>query len=279
MTNEKRRKITRVLALLGGLLFLILLWWLLSFILETNGNYLLPSPWVTFRSLGTALFDQELAPITFTSLGWTFMRLVIGFAVSLFLGAFLGTLSGLFEGFGSFMTPSIVLMKAIPTVAVVLILTGLFFGRDYRAIAPYIPIFLAFLVMFPLIYESFSAGIRSVSKETREALSLDGAERHLSSVWKVYYPKAFPLIAVSFVSSLGLGLKVTIMSEVLIGNNVQNGLGELIREARDWLGMDYLLAYSILGVIVVGLVDLALHFLKKELKKRLDFGKEDSRTR
>ena len=76
-----------------------------------------------------------------------------------------------------------------------------------------------------------------------------------------------PTISLGIIQSLGLGMKVSIMAEVLVGNPKVKGLGMMIKNYYNYVEMDYVLALSLIGIILIGLLDLTLHLVKKKIQK------------
>jgi NitT/TauT family transport system permease protein len=265
---DKKRRVTliKALCLVGGLVFLLLIWWLVSAILRSHNNNLLPSPWEAIGRWAVVLFSPEYASVSWLGIGWTLARLLIGFGISFVLAAILGTLAGLFWPFEAFMKPSVVLTRALPTAAVVLLLGTMFFLRD-QALLPYLPSVLVFMVAFPLIYEAFGRGIRSVDSEQRDALDLDGGHRSLLAIVSVLWPDSQDFVILAVVQSLGLSMKVSVMSEIVSPQSGNLGIGLLIKNA--YLESDLLnvIAYSLVAVFLIGLIDLGTFFVKKALKK------------
>jgi ABC-type nitrate/sulfonate/bicarbonate transport system permease component len=266
--KKKRTWFWGSLAALAGVVFLILLWWLISAILQKQGNELLPYPYDTFLVLLSSLFGQG-AGDTYIALGWTIARLLIGFSIAFIVGAILGSLGGLWKLAGKFMAPGVALCRTVPTAAVVILLVGIFY--QYNLLSPYIPSFLVFLVAFPLVYEAFRQGINEESQDTKDALALDCGAHSLKALVHVYWPDSISYILLAIVQSLGLSLKVSVMSEILVNSSGANGgLGGLIQNARQFLDMKSVIAYSLVAVILIGILDIPLFFLKRSLKKHLE---------
>ena len=78
---------------------------------------------------------------------------------------------------------------------------------------------------------------------------------------------ASPYIGLGIIQSLGLGMKISIMSEVLCGTNKIKGLGRMIYFANQESNMLDLLAVSIIAIIIICLLDISLNILKKMIKK------------
>jgi ABC-type nitrate/sulfonate/bicarbonate transport system permease component len=266
--KTKRAWLYWSIATMAGFVFLIFVWWLISYEMHQGGNRLLPYPLEVAQTLGEVLFSSEAGP-TYFGMGWTIARLLAGFSASFVLGAILGTLAGLHPFLKNFLSPGLAISKAIPTAAVVLILVGVLYS--YKGLPAYIPCFLVFLVAFPVIYEAFCSGISAEPAETVDALKLDGASRSFSGILEVYWPDSLSYILLAVAQSLGLSMKVSVMSEILINSSsVNGGIGGLIQGAELYLQMRYVIAYSLVAVFIIALIDIPMHLLKKKIKSKLE---------
>jgi NitT/TauT family transport system permease protein len=269
MAKQRKTKLITILCGILGLAFLVFLWWLVSYLMHQNGNRLLPYPHEVWIKLTEVLWLPSEAGDTWVAMGWSLARILIGFSASFLLGAILGTLGGLYKAFAAFMAPYVTFSKTMPTAAFVLILVGIFYS--FRGLPPYIPCFLVFLVAFPMIYEAFRSGILSESKEVQDALELDSGKRSLPAVLQVLWPDSQSYISLSLIQSLGLSMKVSIMSEILVNSSVsEGGLGALIQIAQRDLDMSAVIAYSLIAIILILCVDIPVFILKKQLKVGLD---------
>lgn len=265
---KKRRKGEKFIAFLFGVFFFILVWWLLSYILLKEDLHYLPSPQSIFERVGIFLF-REGAARTYSALGYSVLKLSIGFFISFVLAFVLGTLSALFPLFASFEKSHILLFRSIPTAAIALLL-GTAFWLEVPSLQPFIPSILTFLVAFPILYQGFLDGILSLSPETKDALRLEGAERKIESVVFVYWPGAFNFIKLSLTQALGLSFKVTIMSEIVTNSGTLKavGLGTLIGQSITVdADLNAALAYSMVAVLFVFVIDGILYFVKRPIEK------------
>ncbi|MFA5480980.1 MAG: ABC transporter permease subunit [Bacilli bacterium] len=237
-----------------GIGFVFLLWWLTSLIVKAT---LLP----TFPGPEDALplfFELFALSSTWLAVGGTLLRLVISFASAFIVGSLFGILAGMNKPFQAFMRPLIITLRTLPTAAVILVLIVL--------LKPlFAPIIIVFLVIFPISYESMASGIQNLDREIKDAAKLDGASR-LQAITRVYIPLSSPYILLGVVSSLGLGMKISIMSEIIAGSNRVAGLGRLIHLAYIEADMTRIVAISIFAVILIGLIDFAMFYAKRKLK-------------
>jgi ABC-type nitrate/sulfonate/bicarbonate transport system permease component len=264
--KKKRTWLISSLCLLAGLVFFFLIWWIISLVLHSQGNVALPYPNEVGLGMVEMLFGSS-AKTTYEAVGWTLARLIIGFTVSFILGAILGTIAGLFNPFEKFMKPFIIICRSVPTAAIVIILVVLLIG--IKGWPTYIPSFLVFLVAFPLIYQAFEDGIRSEPADEKDALKLDGGDRSVKAIVHVLWPDSQNYILLAIAQSLGLSMKVSVMSEILCdSSNSATGIGILISDARTTLGMKEIIGYSFIAVILIAIIDIPLQIMKRKLKDK-----------
>lgn len=239
-----------------GIGFVFLLWWLISLILKATLLRTFPGP----EDALPLFFELLLLPSTWLAVGGTLLRLLISFAIAFLFGSLLGIVAGMNKGLKNFLRPLIITLRTLPTAAVILILIVLLQPA-------FAPIVIVFLIIFPIAYESMVTGIVNVNKEIKEAAKIDGASR-FQAVVRIYVPLSAPYILLGVVSSLGLGMKISIMAEIIAGSNRISGLGRLIHLAYIEADMTRIVAISIFAIILIGLVDLAMYFAKRKLKAR-----------
>jgi len=243
-----------------GIVLVFFIWWLYSFVLVKQGNspYLFPDPWIVVKTFGANFLSQKV----WNAFGWTMLRLVVGFAVSFLFASILGILGALFDPIRLILKPFVLIMKTVPTAAVVFMILILA-GTNWT------PCYLVFLVVFPIVYESFLQGIDSIDDEIKDALRLETKFYNPRSVFGILLPNASPYVLLSIVTSLGLALKVSIMAEIVAGGSSLAGLGRLIYVANSIeLDMAQVMALSVLAILAIAIVDVALFFVKKAMKKK-----------
>lgn len=103
-------------------------------------------------------------------------------------------------------------------------------------------------------------------QEEIDALSLEGAKRSLQAIIHVYLPDAWPFIELSLVQSIGMAVKVSIMSEVLTANSAgMSGIGTMIILSRhNDGGLETIPAYSLIALGLMIIIDIPFWILKKK---------------
>jgi NitT/TauT family transport system permease protein len=235
-----------------GIALVIFLWWILALIINKT---LFPGPIKTFNTLGTLIIKES----TWAAIGGTLFRLVTAFVLSFVAALIFGILGGISEVFRTIFNPIIVVLRTIPTAAVIFVLIIL--------IKPtYGLLVIDFLLMFPILYEAVVSGVKNVDKTLIDAVKLDAGANTRNGLFKVVIPMAWPYIILGIVQSLGLGMKVSIMSEVLCGDDRIPGLGRMINQAYQETNVPVIFAITVISILLIAILDLSLNFLKRKYK-------------
>lgn len=237
-----------------GVLFLIGVWFLVSAIVDVN-SMVFPSPWNTFKLMFQLLGQKK----TYGYLGFSVLRLIIGFTVSFALAFLLGIIVNNNDGLYNFFTPIITFFKAAPTATFVFLFVVLFGGRNAPALV-------VIVMTFPILYESIVSAIRSTDETVLDASKMDGASK-LKTLFYVQIPLGMPFIALGIVSTFGMAFKVEIMAEIITGIT-KGGLGTMISISQliDATDLTPMFAYSMMAIILVLIVSLVTSILKNKLK-------------
>ena len=233
-----------------GVIFILVIWFVgqNSF----DNEMVIPSFESTFSSL-VSLFSKEK---TYHILGNTLLRLFISISISFILGVLLATLSKMYYRFKEFIKPLMILFKTLP-VAVLIILLLLMFNHD----ALY---FIVCVVVMPLIYEATSSGLEAVDKDITDEIKMFSAI-NFTIIRKIYLPIATPFIITSLLQSVGLGLKVLVMAELL--TDAPNSIGYEILLNKNYINdMSVVYAWSILLIVFVLVIDFLVRIISKKLE-------------
>jgi len=186
-------------------------------------------------------------------LGATLERGLLGFGLALLCGLIIGICAGQNATIGAFFRPLIILTRSTPVMSVI-ILALIWFKRDN------VPIFVTFLMAFPIVVQNIIEGIRGVDKDL-----LQMVVTYQISSWrrftKLYLPSLVPFLAAGISAGLGITWKVLIAAEVLAYPTW--GIGAQMDTARVYLQTDKVFAWTLI-VVVLGLVfDYLLDYLLK----------------
>lgn len=238
---------------LYGTIFIILLWWIISLCVS---SLIVPSPFDTVALAIKYLGDSY----TYVSLGYSLLKMLIGFLLAFFVAFLLGMLVNDNEKLYQFFTPLMTFFKAIPTVALVFLFIVVL--DSSRA-----PVLVVMLIAIPILYEAVVGGLKSDNTNLLEAASMDGA-RKITKVVRIQLPLSIPYIVIGMISAFSLSFKIEIMAEVITGYT-KNGLGSLIKGAQinDPTDLTPIFAYSLIAVVVMLIVTLIATLINEKIRK------------
>lgn len=236
-----------------GFLFIIGLWFLVSALVGLSPA-IFPSPVETFK----VMFELLGTKTTYKYLGFSILRLIIGFGSSLILAFLLGMLVNHNETLYKFFTPLMTFLKAAPTATFVFLFLVIVGGREA-------PIFVVILMTFPILYESVVSGVKSTDQNVLEAAKVDGSSK-FKTLFLIQLPLGIPYITLGIVSTFGMAFKVEIMAEVIAGIT-KGGIGTMISTSRLLNASDLtpMFAYSLMAIILVMIVSLATSIIKNKV--------------
>lgn len=184
----------------------LLVWQLAAMALAAaypHGRLLLASPLSALRRLG------ELAVTTafWRAVGWSACRILGGFLLSCGTAAALAALAARYPRAEELLAPPVAAVKATPVASfIILALVWLDSGQ--------LPLFIAFLMVFPTVYLNLLEGIRQTDRKLLEMARVFRVSpaRRLTGI---YLPQVLPYFRSA--ASLGLGLcwKAGIAAEVI----------------------------------------------------------------
>ena len=162
-------------------------------------------------TLVTSLADGELLPVTLSTL-W---RMARGYALGCAIGVPLGFAIALYRPARLLLLPTIELLRPIPIPAIIPPLIFLL-GLDDR-----LRLFaIAFATFFPVVLNTI-AGVRAVEPVYTQVARTFGVPR-ATALRRVVFPAALPFILAGLRTSLGLAFVVTVIAEMIVG---QEGIG------------------------------------------------------
>jgi NitT/TauT family transport system permease protein len=184
--------------------------------------------------LGTATFWRHL--------GVTISRGLIGFGLAFCSGLAVGLLAGRRAPVQAFCQPLIAMLRSTPSISVI-ILALIWMKSDQ------VPVFVAFLVVFPIIVQNVIEGMCQVNPNLLAMVRVFRLNRR-QRMLKLYLPSLLPFLAAAAATGLGFTWKVLIAAEVLAYPSW--GVGAQLDTARTYLQTDLVFAWTLV-VMAIGL--------------------------
>ncbi len=217
-----------------AILFLWLIWIVAYF--AVGNDYLLPSFWETFASMGRLLGGKAF----WVAFGASLLRTLLAFAVSFLFGVTFAVIARCFSPVRAFFAPIVSFLRTVPTLAVVLLLLA-------WLIAPSVaPVLVGMLVLFPAVYAAALASFDEVAQSYgRLATVYNVSVRR--RVFQMYLPLCAPALLSQSGAILSLGLKIVVSGEVLA--NTYRSLGGMMQDAKMFTDIPTLLALTLVCVL------------------------------
>ena len=225
-----------------GILTILVVWMVAS--LAIKQDVILPSIGIAFKKL----IDILGSAYTYKILGFTCLRLAICLIASLFIAIVLASLSTRFVRFSYYIRPLISLLRTIPVVAIIIVL--LVFIGNQRA-----SIFITGLVMLPIMYEGILSGMKNINSDILDEIKIQ-SNINIYIIRNIFIPLIRPHIIVSIITSLGLGIKVLVMSEFIA--TPKYSIAKEMFNYQSALQLEGIFAWTIIIVVVIMVLELAI---------------------
>lgn len=238
-----RRSVT-----LFSLLVYLLVWKLAS--LFIGRAIILPPPEEVFlRTLSLLAGGQAWGRILATAL-----RALGGFGISLLLGILTGLAAGRIRLFREFSDPFLISIRSVPVLSLIL-LAIIWFPTEL------VPVFICFLVVYPVVAGAVAAGVRGVDPEL---LELARVYRKPPDVVlrQIILPSMAPYLLSGISTGLGLTWKSVVAAEILC--MPRRGIGASMQDAQLQLDTPGLFAWTVVIVILAACSE----FLVRKMERK-----------
>lgn len=218
-------------------IFWIFIWQLIYWIVRRD--IYVPSPFMVVE----AFYELVQTDMFWMSIISSILRVVSGLMISVVFGVGLGVLSGMRPFVFHLLNPMMTAIKSTPVMSFIIIAL-VWFKSDY------VPIFICFLMCFPIIWTNVVVGIHQVDQKLLEMAHVYKVkERYI--VKDIYIPSIMPYFTAALTMALGLGWKVSVAAEVL--SHPHFAIGSNLHSAKAYLDTPSLFAWTI-AVILLSLL-------------------------
>jgi len=228
MENKKRiEKIIAVIIALG-------LWQGIA--MAVGQEFLLVSPLKVAGRLCSVWREEGF----FATVWFSFIRILAGFLLAFVSGILLAVLAGRFSFAESLLWPYVVTVKSVPVASFIIISLIWLKGEQ-------LPVFISFLMVFPIIYSNVLQGIKSTDRKLLEMAAVYRVNWGRKLLY-IYLPSVKPYLMTACSLALGMAWKSGIAAEVI---GVVNGsIGERLYESKIYIMTADLLTWTVVIVLV-----------------------------
>jgi len=234
-----KNKLKIAIATAGSIVFWILLWHILALIENKNLLFDIPLPVDTLKEFISCIKDKEFWIAVANSLN----HIVSGFISAVALGLLFGIFSGNNRFFKIFTSPISRLIRSVP-VAAFIVLAWLWIPSEL------IPSFIAFLMVFPIIWLQVENGLLSVDEKLIEMAKVMGMSKK-GIVINIKLPTLLPAFRNACITGLGFAWKSGVAAEVIC--NPTGSIGAMLSNAKSNIEFNRVFAI-VLTIVILSLI-------------------------
>lgn len=244
---------------LAAVVLAILLWQVGAMALDSQ--LLLATPWQVLLRLLELLRE----PAFYGAVGFSLLRILLGFLLGLLLGTLLAVLAARWPLAETLLWPYITVIKTTP-VASFIILCLIWLDSSN------LPVFISLLMVLPVVYSNMLSGIRQTDRKLLEMARVFGVGP-LRRLRYLYLPQLQPYLTSACSVALGLSWKAGIAAEVI---GIPNGsIGEMLYEAKIYLSAPDLFAWTAVIITVSVAFERLFLFLLRRAYRLLGSRREE----
>lgn len=212
----------------------LLLWQVLAMVIKQP--ILIVTPLSVIKRLGTIWLEAGF----WSSIGFSMLRILVGFFAGLILGIFFAIISSKSKLAEALLWPYMVTVRSVPVASIVVICLIWLSSANLSA-------FISFLIVIPVIYQNVLTGIRSKDKELEEAAMVSGATGFQRFRY-VTLPQIAPHLLSACTVTVGMAWKAGIAAEII--GTPKGSIGQQLYLSKIYLDTDDLLAWTVVLVIL-----------------------------
>lgn len=249
---KDRKKTQKILILF----FWLGVWQVASMIIQQE--LILVSPLIVLKTLLSLIGEKSF----WSSISYSFIRIVCGFLLAIVIGIFLSILSAANGAIRALLAPFFGVIKSIPVVSFI-ILVLIWVGSSNLSVV------ISFLMVLPIIYTNVLEGILRTDHELLEMAQVFGIS-FIKRLQAIYIPQIMPYFSSGSKVGLGLCWKSGIAAEVI--GLPSGSIGEQLYQAKIFLNTGELFSWTIVIVLISYLFERLFLKLLYGLERHLERG-------
>lgn len=232
----------KILKVILSITFWIFIWYIISKVV--NREVLVASPFSVLKKI----IELIQTKIFWLSAGMSLLRIVIGFFIGVFSAIIFAILAFKFKFVEILLEPLMIIIKSTPVASfIILAIVWLEISQ--------IPVFAAFLMVFPVMWTNIFTGIKATDRSLLEMVQIFKLKKSKILI-NLYIPSVMPYFKSAFITSIGLSWKAGIAAEVLC--TPKNSIGKYLYESKIYLETVDLFAWTIVIILLSLLLEKIL---------------------
>ncbi len=241
----------RLIGLLSTVI-LLFLWKVIS--IKINADIILPPPEDVLIRLVIIAQSKNF----WQSILNTTIRTLYGFTLSFVMGFITGIAWGSSKKISAVLSPLISVIRAVPVMSVILI-AMIWFRTDM------VPVFVCFLMIFPIITANVSQGIGEVDPSLIEMATAFKLSKY-NILFHITIPSTIPFVLAGVRAAVGVAWKSVIAAEVL--SQPVKAIGTGIQFSQMNLETAEVIAWTVIAVVLSKISEFSVELIIKNRKWR-----------
>ncbi|MGN0521938.1 MAG: ABC transporter permease [Eubacterium sp.] len=253
MNNQMKNEIKKPALAVGSIIFWIIFWHIGA--LAANSKLLLkiPMPIDTFRAFIENCSKEGFWIIVLSTL----VRIIAGFLLAVVIGTLGGVLAAHSQLFKSFSSPVLHMVRAVP-VAAFIVVAWLWIPSKY------LPSFISFLMVMPIIWSHVDAGLSSIDERLIEMAQVYTMSK-ADIIVKIKLPLISPQLRTGCITGLGIAWKAGVAAEII--SSPTGSIGALLSAAKTSINYEQVFAVTLMVIILSILLENLLKLIWREQKR------------
>ncbi len=223
--------------------------------LYVDSTFLLPTVSDTFYEL-CSIVGESTFYLTVLS---TLLRVVLGLLLGTAIGVLLAMLSHRFYTVRVILTPAITVIRSTPVASFIVILWIMLSGSA-------LSVFVAFLMVMPLIWQNLMDGYASIDKGLAEVADIFGFS-YFKRFKLLVFPALIRYLIPALITAVGLAWKSEIAAEIIA--YTKNSIGYMINNAKTDFDTPRVFAWTIVIIFMSIILEFATKILMRRVKSWL----------
>ncbi len=237
----------------------LVLWQLVC--IAVNMELLVVSPAAVARRLLALGQTAEFWSDSLRSLG----RITEGFLFGSVTGALLAVVCRRYAFARAFFSPAVTVIKSTPVASFIILALVWLTGQ-------HVPVFIAFLMVLPVVYANVYQGIGEVDPKLLEMAAVYRMNR-LQKVSKIYIPSILPYFMAACRTALGMAWKAGVAAEVI--GVTKDSIGRKLYYSKIYLETVDLFAWTVTVIVMSLLLEKIFVWAVDRLSRKLHLTRRD----
>ncbi|HAS74706.1 MAG TPA: ABC transporter permease [Clostridiales bacterium UBA8960] len=237
-------------------MFWLIIWQCIHYIV--GRDVFVPSPFSVFNVLLEMIWEEMFWVTVFHSV----FRVAVGILLSVIVGAPFGIAAGRIEWIYILFSPMVSIIKSTPVISFIIIALVWFKSTN-------VPIFIGFLMCFPIIWTNTVMGVRQVDRKLLQMAKIYQISKK-DIMKEIYMPSLVPYMSAAIITALGLGWKVGVAAEVL--SHPRRAIGSELHSAKAYVDTPSLFAWTLVVILLSLLFETVFAKLIRKWVRSTHFG-------